>query len=427
MVDIPIMDLHKIKRTSGEIDAIVVGAGPAGAECARELSKRGRRVVIMERSQHIGEPNFSTAGTPRETIEDFGLPKSVVKGSWSTISVRANDDAAVWDYKKTRGYVFDFKELKRFLVKDAVAHGARVMVGTAALAPVVEKGIVVGVRYGGISGTGELRAKVVIDASGPVGVLASQLKLRKPFPCPPGAAIESIVDDKAVVRSLKRLSGTISFYFGDDYVAHGYGWIFSFGKDAFKVGCCVNRAADHGIAKFDHSDMMVVFRKFLGKFPEFDNLQLLDLHGGDVFLVPGGLERSSLDGFLAIGDAAFQINPLGGEGIRHCLHSGRSAAAVVDEAIFRNDVSKKMLSRYDAAWRAYIGIKWKESFKISKRMYEDFTAPQWKKIMGFLARLSPEELFAVAFGYHYARMIKFGRLWKLAALWKNLSAVRKRP
>ena len=75
----------------------------------------------------------------------------------------------------------------------------------------------------------------------------------------------------------------------------------------------VYKPAEHGITKPDYSDMMAVFKKFLGKFPEFNDLQITELHGGDIF-VTGGMERDYDNGFLAIGDAAFQINPLGGEG-----------------------------------------------------------------------------------------------------------------
>ena len=181
-------------------------------------------------------------------------------------------------------------------MKDAINHGARVMIGTSAETPILEKGFVRGVNYGGIYGKGEARANVVVDASGPAGVLASKLKLRKPHPYAPAVGIESIVEDKAIVRSLKRFNGTLAFYLGDEYVPHGYGWIFSFGKDAFKVGCCVYDAVSHGIDRSDYSDLMAVFQKFLGRFPEFEHLQITELHGGDIF-VTSGMERDYGDGF----------------------------------------------------------------------------------------------------------------------------------
>ena len=407
--------MAQIKSSPKRFDAIIIGAGPAGAQCARDLGKRGRKVLLMERSQRIGDPNFSSGGTPKETMKDFDLPLRVTQGAWSRFSMQANTYGHIWDYRKTKGYVFDFRELKKFLVSDAIKYGARVMVGTSAEAPIVERGVVRGVKYGGVYGKGEARADVIVDASGPKGVLATKLKLRKSSPCAPGIAIESIVEDTAVVRSLKKFKNTLSFYLGSEYVPHGYGWIFPFGKDAFKVGCCVSRAADRGIVKRDYSDMMAVFKKFLGKFPEFQNLQITELHGEDVF-VTGGMERDYGDGFLVIGDAAFQVNPVGGEGIRHGLHSGRMAAEVIDKAIQWNDFSKKTLMEYDRDWHAYVGTKWKIGFKMGETIYGNLGDGPWRKIMDFLSALSPEELFDIAFHYEYSKTVKFGRLAKFAKM-----------
>jgi flavin-dependent dehydrogenase len=54
-------------------------------EVARELAKFGRSVLLLERFEIIGEPNFSTAGTPNETMKVFDLPKKVTDCEWSSI------------------------------------------------------------------------------------------------------------------------------------------------------------------------------------------------------------------------------------------------------------------------------------------------------------------------------------------------------
>jgi len=52
-----------LKNVDGEkFDAIIVGAGLAGGQCARELSKKGRKVLIIEKSPGIGRPDFSSGG-----------------------------------------------------------------------------------------------------------------------------------------------------------------------------------------------------------------------------------------------------------------------------------------------------------------------------------------------------------------------------
>src|SRR5882757_5351702 len=45
-----------------EYDAIVLGAGAAGLMCAMEAGKRGRRVLVLERSERIGKKILISGG-----------------------------------------------------------------------------------------------------------------------------------------------------------------------------------------------------------------------------------------------------------------------------------------------------------------------------------------------------------------------------
>lgn len=403
------------KLDEEKFDVIIVGAGPAGGQCARELSARGRKILIIEKSPGIGRPDFSTAGTPRETFKDFDLPLDLGIGSWSKILIAANNDSKIWDYKETRGYVFDFNRLKKFLIGEAIKNGAQVLIGTSAEEPVREDDFITGVRYKGAFGEGIVRGKVIIDASGPKGALAAQVGLRKAVPCSASIGMEIIVEDTP-----EEFRDTMAFYFGDQYVPYGYGWIFPFGKNSLKVGVAVYKAKEHGINEADYgtADMVKVLKKFIEKLPQLKNIQPIDLHGGNIY-INGGIKKHSKNGFLVIGDAAMQINPLAGEGIRHALYSGRMAAEAIDEALSSNDFSEDVLKKYDKNWQKYTGSKWKQSFLISEKLYGDLTENQWKDIMQILAGLSPEEAFAVGFNFDFTKAFKFGEVLKIGKLIKE--------
>src|SRR3984957_20383282 len=45
-----------------EFDAIILGAGAAGLQCAIEAGKRGRRVVLLERADRIGKKILISGG-----------------------------------------------------------------------------------------------------------------------------------------------------------------------------------------------------------------------------------------------------------------------------------------------------------------------------------------------------------------------------
>lgn len=399
-----------------KFDVIIVGAGPAGAECARELSKKGRKVLIIEKSPGIGRPDFSSGGTPKETFEDFDLPLDLGRGSWSKILVAAYNDSKTLDYQKIRGYVFDFNKLKKFLVGEAIRNGAEVLVGTSAEEPVMKDDFTIGVRYKGAFGEGIAMGKVIVDASGPAGVLASKIGLRKAVPCSASIGIELIVENAP-----EEFKDILAFYFSDYYVPHGYGWIFPFGQNSLKVGVAIYKAKEHGIneAEYGTRDMMKVLKNFIAKFPQLKNTQPMDLHGGNIY-INGGIKKHSKNGFLAIGDAAMQINPLAGEGIRPALHSGRMAADVIDKALSQNDFSEDVLKEYDKNWQKYIGPKWRRSFLISEKLYGNLTQNQWRDIMRILSGLSPEEVFEVGFSFNFLKILKFGRMLKIGKLIKEV-------
>lgn len=411
------MKINDNKSDGEKFDIIIVGSGPAGSQCARELSKKGRKVLIIEKSSSIGRPNFSSGGTPSETFKDFDLPSDLGQVPWSKISAGISKGPKIWNYKKIRGYVMDFGDLKKFLVGEAIKNGAKVMVGTAVEEPIIEDGFVVGVKYKGPLGRGMARSNVVVDASGPAGVLATKMGLRESAPCSASIGIELVVENAP--KELDR--SALAFYLGDQYVPHGYGWIFPFRNNSLKVGVVIYNAKENGIDETDYGtvDMMRALEKFMDKIPQLKDVQPVDLHGGNVY-ANGGIKKHSKNGFLVIGDAAMQINPLGCEGIRPALHSGRIAANVIDESISGSNFKESALKEYDKNWKKYVGLKWKQSFMIAKRVYiNNLSRKQWEDIAEIMNKLSSEEIFDVLFNYNFGKIIRFGRMLDIGRLIKD--------
>ncbi len=178
---------------------------------------------------------------------------------------------------------------------------------------------------------------------------------------------------------------------------------------AYRAGARrVRHAVRRMVSEINHgtADVMPLLKKFMGKFPELKNVQPMDLHGGNIY-VTGGLNECVYPGLIAIGDAAMQINPLAGEGIRHSLHSGRMAAETIDQALSRNDISEKELAAYDKKWAAYTGKKWRLSYLIAEQLYGHLTKKQWRGIMKILSRLSPEGVIKAGFNFEFLKVMNF--------------------
>ena len=52
-------------------DVGVIGGGLSGGHCARQLTKSGKNVLLVEQHQIFNPNDFSSSATPIETLEKF--------------------------------------------------------------------------------------------------------------------------------------------------------------------------------------------------------------------------------------------------------------------------------------------------------------------------------------------------------------------
>lgn len=153
-------------------DVIVAGAGPAGAQCARDLAERGYKVVVLETEAEAKFPaqsNKSTGGTFASMMTSFGIQDDVVMHATESVVLESPNEHFIQDQP---GFVLDFEAFKKFLVEDGRHRGAEYRFGARVRDPIVEDGDVVGVRY---NSDQEVYGEIVIDATGPAAPLAKNL------------------------------------------------------------------------------------------------------------------------------------------------------------------------------------------------------------------------------------------------------------
>lgn len=326
-------------------DVIIVGAGPAGAQCARYISEHSQHsVLLLDKTQEIGEPKKSTAGTFPETIETFALPNSVVMNKSTSLILEGptkTTELAV------DGYVLDFWKLKKFLVEEAVHHGTEVRIKATVTKPFLQNNRIAGVIYEDLDGPHEVQGKIIIDASGPAAVLATQLGLKTLNQKAHFVGIEYEMDKLELQHQYAML-----MRFDHRYAPGGYSWIFSTGNNHAKVGNC------WGLEFFKKNGGNGSGEQYLKKWITSDkrlkNGFALEIHGGDAYLEPA-VSKRSMDNFMAIGDSVSSIHPLFGEGIRPGMFSGIFAAQTAIESLKKNDTSAKQLKKYDTLWKQKYG------------------------------------------------------------------------
>lgn len=67
------------------------------------------------------------------------------------------------------------------------------------------------------------------------------------------------------------------------------------------------------------------------------------------------LPKTYTNRVILCGDAAGLIDPATGEGIDYAMSSGKIAAKVIIDALEKNDMSAKFLSKYEIIWKKDFG------------------------------------------------------------------------
>jgi digeranylgeranylglycerophospholipid reductase len=331
-------------------DVVIAGAGPAGAQCARDVAARGYEVLVLETEPEGAFPrqsNKSTAGTFPSMMAAFGVPDDVVMNHTEKVVLESPNNHYVGEQA---GAVLDFAEFKRWLVADGREKGATYRFDARATAPITDEGAAVGVRY---NGDEEAYADVVIDATGPAAPLAAEMGVSDLKRERQAIGVEYEFENVAVDHpDYADLQDAMMLRLDHDLAPGGYSWIFHTGADTAKVGLCYIQNDYH--RRYAREGMTIdgYLEEWVASDPRLRDARKLEgkQHRGSGHIQrPGEL---SAPGFMAIGDTVPTIDPLWGEGIHKCMKSARAAAITADSCLTpaEPDTTAEAMSTYDALW-----------------------------------------------------------------------------
>jgi digeranylgeranylglycerophospholipid reductase len=247
----------------------------------------------------------------------------------------------------SEGYVLDRRVFDKYLAIESAKVGTDVMVKTTVKDVIRKEGRVCGVVAKHLGETMEIKADVVIAADGVESNLAYK------------SGINSIKNPDDICSCAQyELVGLdidpnlLEFYFGRTVAPGGYSWIFPKGEGIANVGVGVRNSTETAY---------YYLKKFVSKF----DATPVELNIGGVPL-SGPMDKTYNDGFLVVGDAAGQVDPITGGGIHITASCARIAGEVAAEAIKEENVSSMFLKRYDELWRDEFEDNLKTSFKFRK-------------------------------------------------------------
>ena len=351
-------------------DVAVAGAGPAGAQCARDLATRDYDVVVLETESEDEFPrqsNKSTAGTFPSMMSSFGIPDDVVM-SYTDDVVLESPNEYYESYQP--GAVLEFAEFKRFLVEDGRDNGAEYRFDARVSRPILDDdGVIEGVRY---NGDEELYADVVIDATGPAAPLASALDVvdleRENQAIGIEYEMEGVEMNHPEYADLRR---AMMLRLDHDIAPGGYSWIFATGEDTAKVGICYIQNDRHREFAKEGKTVDGYLNDWIERDPRFADAEQIGetVHRGSAHIqMP---DEMHTDRFLAIGDTVPTIDPLWGEGIHKGMKSARAAAATIDRCLTDSErrLDAESLAVYERLWHRDVAPRMRARLMLTRLLY----------------------------------------------------------
>jgi len=355
---------------SDRYDVAIAGAGPAGAQCARDLAARDYDVVVLETESEAEFPrqsNKSTAGTFPSMMASFGIPDDVVMSFTDDVVLESPADY----YESYQpGAVLEFAEFKRFLVEDGRESGAEYRFDARVSRPILDDdGVIEGVTY---AGDEEVYADVVVDATGPAAPIAQALDVvdleRENQAIGIEYEMEGVELDHPEFADLRR---SMMLRLDHDIAPGGYSWIFATGETSAKVGICYIQNDRHREFAKEGQTVDGYLEDWIENDPRFADAEVLEgkVHRGSAHIQRPG--QMHTDGFIAIGDTVPTIDPLWGEGIHKGMKSARAAAATIDRCLTDADrpTDADSLALYDQLWHEEVAPRMNARLLLTELLY----------------------------------------------------------
>jgi len=354
---------------SDHYDVVVAGAGPAGAQCARDLAHRGYDVVVLEAEPEDEFPrqsNKSTAGTFASLMGAFGVPDDVVMQYTDDVVLESPSEYFV---QNQPGAVLEFGDFKRWLVAEGRKHGAEYRFQSRVNNPITDDGEIVGVKY---AGDEAVYGDIVVDATGPAAPLAKKLGVTDLRRGNQAIGIEWEMENVHVDHDgYADLHDSMMLRLDHDLAPGGYSWIFHTGGDTAKVGLCYIQNESYqrfGDASKGIDDYLDYWMDTDPRLADAEKLEGKQHRGSAHIQMPASL---STDNFMAIGDTVPTIDPLWGEGIHKCMESARAAAVTADRCFMSSDrdTSADALSIYDDLWHKRVAPNARTRLTMTQLLY----------------------------------------------------------
>ncbi|MFA5498050.1 MAG: NAD(P)/FAD-dependent oxidoreductase [Candidatus Cloacimonadia bacterium] len=327
-----------------EYDVVVVGAGPGGSVAARFAAESGASVLFLERDRETGIPVRCAEGVSSPGLDQF----IDIDERWIANEIYSarfiTPDGNTLDMKShVKGYILERRIFDTALCDLASQKGATMLTRANVTHAKRTPDGLVEVAYTHIGTPKTVKCKIIIGADG------IESRVGRWFGIKTNLSLTDVSSAiQYTINNIEIDPHRLEFHFGTNIAPGGYLWIFPKSANTANIGIGItgNFASEKPAKAY--------LDEFISKRFENPSINYTVFAG---IPVARTLNEIVADNVMLVGDAARQVNPITGGGIKQAMIAGRLAGKLAGEAVKTGNYSTKFLSKYPSEWDKILGSK----------------------------------------------------------------------
>jgi flavin-dependent dehydrogenase len=346
-----------VQNVTPNPEVIVIGGGPGGSTTSTLIAQKGYRVALFERERfprfHIGEsliPQTYWVLKRLNMLDKMNGSHFVKKYSVQFVNEhgRLSEPFYFVDHNPhecSQTWQVFRQEFDQLMLNNAREHGVEVHEGFRVLEVMFEGDRAVGVRVVGEDCVErEVRASVVVDASGQSSMIMDRLKLREWDPVLKKAALWTYWE--GAYRDTGKDEGATLVV--QTRGKKGWFWYIPLHNNIVSVG--VVASYEYLFKDRPEKDHEAIYFEEVERCPGVKSRIASAKRAGPFRVAKEYSYRSKKaagDGWVLVGDAFGFLDPLYSSGVLLALTSGSMAADAVTEGLARGDTSAAQLGKWE--------------------------------------------------------------------------------
>jgi len=333
----------------GDFDIIIAGCGTGGAATAIIAARAGLKTLVLDPKarEEIGKKICGDGIhiNHYKFVKDLGIDftDDELLNPITGMRVLA-PNRTDFIHVKDDGYCINRRLFGQRLMKEAENAGGSIETKCRATGLIIENGTVTGVK----TDRGELRAKIVVDATGVASALRKQLTFDTDFPktTDPNDLAKGYREVVEIEGEFEHPNDIVIEY-NNEIAPYGYIWYFPKSPNILNIGLGLKGP----------QDLQELYRTHVAS--HFKIKKVLDAGSWVLPMVRKPFDGFVANGFMIVGDAACQVNPLDGAGIGYSIRGGVMAANAAIGSI--NNPTRERLWPYNKNFMTEVGAKHAQS------------------------------------------------------------------